>query len=59
VDRTLGAIVGSFVTGFFLIQALGTQQTLLLGIAINLGLGALLVALGAHRRPARLAMAQA
>lgn len=53
--NTLGAIVGSFVTGFFLIQALGTQQTLLLGIAINLGLGAVLVALGAHRKPLRLA----
>ena len=53
--NTLGAIVGSFVTGFFLVQALGTQQTLLFGIAINLGLGALLVALGAHRGPAGLA----
>ncbi|MBI4390252.1 MAG: fused MFS/spermidine synthase [candidate division NC10 bacterium] len=53
--NTLGAIAGSFVTGFFLVQALGTQQTLLLAIAINLGLGALLVALGVHRGPARLA----
>jgi spermidine synthase len=53
--NTLGAIAGSFVTGFFLIQALGTQRTLLVGIAINLGLGAFLVALGTPRRPLRLA----
>lgn len=53
--NTLGAIVGSLVTGFFLIQVLGTQQTLLLAIAINLGLGAFLVTLGAHRGPLRLA----
>ncbi len=52
--NTLGAIVGSFLTGFFLIQALGTQRTLLLGIAINLGLGAILVAFGTRRTPLRL-----
>jgi spermidine synthase len=53
--NTLGAIAGSFVTGFFLIQAVGTQWTLLLGIAINVSLGALLVTLGTRRVPLRLA----
>jgi spermidine synthase len=52
--NTAGAILGSFVSGFFLIQALGTQRTLLLGITVNLALGAVLVILGARRSWLRL-----
>ena len=43
----MGAIVGSVVAGFWLVPLLGSQKTLLMGIAVNslLALGVLLVAL--------------
>lgn len=36
--NTLGAIVGSVVTGFLLIPLFGTRATLLVGLCLNLGL---------------------
>src|SRR5205807_3049006 len=50
--NTLGAIVGSVAAGFWLVPQLGSQKTLLGGIALNtiLGLAAILVAM-----PVRLA----
>lgn len=49
--NTLGAILGSFVTGLFLIQWIGTVNTLLLASALNGALAlALFVKAGAQRK---------
>lgn len=44
--NTLGAIVGAFVTGLFLIQWLNTVNTLLLGVGLNAAVAAWLFARG-------------
>lgn len=45
--NTIGAIVGSFVAGFFLIPGLGLQTTLMSGVFINVLMGIAILALGA------------
>jgi len=49
--NTLGAILGSFATGFLLIPAIGTQNALLAMAAINLIAGGILFAFDPSRRP--------
>lgn len=55
--NTVGAIVGSVVAGFWLVPQLGSQKTLLVGIALNalFGLAAVLAALPVSLRRYRIA----
>ena len=50
--NTTGAIIGSLVTGFLLISAIGVQKTLILAIIVNLSLASwvALAALGAKKQ---------
>ena len=49
--NTLGAVLGSFVTGFLLIPRIGTQNALMVMAAINLIAGGMLFAFDPARRP--------
>jgi spermidine synthase len=50
--NTIGAIVGTVVTGFLLIPAFGVHGTLKIGVAVNLLVAGGLIALTAAPRPA-------
>ncbi len=55
--NTWGAVLGTAATGFALIPALGLRATILIGVALNLGVAAL--ALGLERWAARAGEAEA
>ncbi len=46
-SNTLGAIAGAFLGGFLFIPTIGVQHSIALGVAVNAGVGVLLVALDA------------
>lgn len=48
--NTIGAIIGAFLAGFFIIPALGTEQTLVVTSAANLVLGVVLLLCFAEMR---------
>ncbi|TAK03472.1 tetratricopeptide repeat protein, partial [bacterium] len=55
--NTLGTIAGAFATGLFLIPWMGAQQAMVAGSALNVAIGALLVAASDLRRTMRLGAA--
>lgn len=50
--NTLGAVAGCFVTGFYLVAALGYTRAILLGAALNLAAGVVALALAGRTRAA-------
>jgi spermidine synthase len=50
-SNTVGTVVGSFAAGFVLIPLIGVQQTLVVGVALNLLVGLVYVLTGASRAP--------
>lgn len=55
--NTVGSIAGSLLTGFVLIPAIGALGAILLGAALNLGIGILALLLGEGPRQRRLVLA--
>ncbi len=53
--NTVGAIIGSAVSGYFLLQVYGIERSLLLLGTLNVGMGAVLVCGTVGRRAARIA----
>jgi spermidine synthase len=54
--NTAGAIAGSFVAGFILIPIIGVQSGVILTVALNLVVAAVLVAVSSARLPLRVAV---
>jgi len=55
--NTLGAIIGSFVTGFLLIPGIGTQNTIFVAVVINfIAAGVILLQAPTFSSPKRIAM---
>ena len=46
--NTLGAVTGTFLTGFFMVHTMGVRGTLFMGMVLNIGIG--LLSLVQHRK---------